>query len=75
VVFVRKPAPFTVRVSDPDPATVVVGVIEVTVGDVSVGDVDPGEFDEDPEQPARNIEGKRIKQETCNEQTFIVGPF
>jgi hypothetical protein len=76
VVVVRKPVPFTVRVSGPDPATVVVGVTEVTVGDASVGGgVGAGEFEEDPPQPVRNKEGKRIKQETCNEQTFIVGQF
>jgi hypothetical protein len=63
-----------VRFSDPDPATAVVGEIEATVGDASVGGgVDPPEADDDPPQPARNKEGKRIRQETCNEQTFMVG--
>jgi hypothetical protein len=63
------------RVSGPDPATAVAGEIEVTVGGVAAGDVVPPEVEEDPEHPARNIEGKRTKQETCNEQTFIVGQF
>jgi hypothetical protein len=49
VVVLRKPVPFTVSVSCAEPATTVVGLIEVTVGAVSC--VPPPPPDEDPPPP------------------------
>ena len=50
MVVERKPVPFTVSVSCPEPAVTLVGLIEVTVG--AVGWVFPPEPDEEPLPPA-----------------------
>jgi hypothetical protein len=67
VVDEVKPVPLTVNVSGPEPATAVVGLIEVTVGAVTETgselpelDVVP-EFDEDPPQPASRTDATRHK--------------
>jgi hypothetical protein len=67
VVVLRKPVPFTVRVSDDVPATTEVGLIELTVGAAGGGFVSP-EFEEEP-HPVRANSAKRIEQ-SANPRLF-----
>jgi hypothetical protein len=77
VVVLRKLVPFTVRVSGPDPAAAVVGLIELTVGVVSVTGVVPPEPDvdpevaEDPPQPASKVDARRQKEATVPSKFFM----
>jgi hypothetical protein len=79
VVVLWKPVPVTVRVRGPAPATVVVGLIELTVGpgvEVEVDEVelDEVEFDEDPPQPTRRTNARREKNAVNLERAFIRRP-
>jgi hypothetical protein len=73
VVVLRKPVPLTVRVSGPDPASTLVGLIEVTVG---VACVVPPEVDEDPPpQPARIADTRRQQSAQNKLEDFIVRKY
>jgi hypothetical protein len=69
VVVLRKPAPFTVTVSDAAPAVTADGLIELTVGAVC-DVVVPPEFEEEP-QPESNVEATRVIR-AANPSNFLI---